>query len=585
MTYHGDANAQSDESPLGGWLLGEVGAAIKRATAHCGGSGFGGMIGPDGSEAAAWDGGFASRAELRAIRGPGSGVSRCSFPSEASSMLCRELSELTLEYHWDEVAAATCDFDDSLKLGSGACGTVYRATLQDGLEAAVKIIDEPVGGGFEEEVRVLSRCRHPHVVMLLGFARSDDGRCALVYELLRGGDAHSRLQKSNVIPYMWHERLRTAIDVARGLSHLHRHRPEVFHRDIKSPNILFSCDGIAKIADFGLACESQFKNEREVSVQIARGTPGYADPVYAATGLVTEGAEVYSLGMVLLELLTSRPPAIVLEDGTLVMLHQELGLHEDRAKHRILERLDARAAWPLQPAAGVATLALLCVHNDANRRPSFVEVASILQDLFTDATSTIGSVPVHVASSEAAVVGAGGSHAFSIGGAGNAHIHAHVARGWTPTPVKLVPAAAPPPGVRVVAASAAPAAAGTQPGRGYVQQPPVVVPQQLQQNWASAGAHLITAGRPSPGMSGRSRSVVTPCRHNQSAGDGGGGARSRRASEWWSQPSGDYGNFAFGADVLAPGGQQAGFRRSSNGLRRHASVDSRFHYEPTSAPN
>eukprot|EP00928_Gymnodinium_smaydae_P043146 TRINITY_DN28970_c0_g1_i1.p1 TRINITY_DN28970_c0_g1~~TRINITY_DN28970_c0_g1_i1.p1 ORF type:complete len:591 (-),score=132.25 TRINITY_DN28970_c0_g1_i1:32-1804(-) len=362
-----------------GWLLEDLGAAMARCSGGSGSSASGARR-------------FVSGAELRELWEE-------VRPSRSRSGFGSELHELALEYSWSELAGATASFDETRRLGSGACGTVYRGTLREGITVAVKLIEaqEPLGGGFDEEVRLLSRCRHPNVVMLLGFAEeaSAEGgrhrglfsawtpqRRALVYELLPGGDAHVRLQARHSKAYLWTERFRTLLDVSRGLAHLHKHRPEIFHRDIKTANILFSADGVAKIADFGLACVPANRAARQLVVKLAAGTPGYADPSYSRTGVITEAAEIYSFGMVVLELLTARPPAVLGPDGrTCVMLCKELLVPADGAKQRVLHCLDASSQWPLQIAAGLTTLALLCVHADSERRPSFLEVVALLQEL------------------------------------------------------------------------------------------------------------------------------------------------------------------------------------------------------------
>eukprot|EP00747_Dinoflagellata_sp_TGD_P034235 gnl/TRDRNA2_/TRDRNA2_137141_c1_seq1.p1 gnl/TRDRNA2_/TRDRNA2_137141_c1~~gnl/TRDRNA2_/TRDRNA2_137141_c1_seq1.p1 ORF type:complete len:491 (-),score=62.06 gnl/TRDRNA2_/TRDRNA2_137141_c1_seq1:110-1468(-) len=326
---------------------------------------------------------------------------------DAASAL-RSLRELSLEYSWAEIASATENFSETRELGRGAFGAVYRGTLSEGTDVAVKVIEAPVGGGFEEEVRMLSRCRHPNVVLLLGFALDTTGddqasntvappRRALVYELLRGGDVASRLRSCGVnghgapsdtsCDFPWQERLRTAMGLARGLAHLHKHRPEIFHRDIKLANLLFGADGTVKIADFGLACMSRFSGNPWATVQSTAGTLGYADPLYGRTGIVTEANEVYSMGMVLFELLTGQPPALVSADGRdWKYFCEELKLNEDGAKKRVLQHLDTRAAWPMHTAATLTTLALQCVHEDTDRRPSFLDLASILQDVTTAGT-------------------------------------------------------------------------------------------------------------------------------------------------------------------------------------------------------
>ncbi|CAK9040253.1 Wall-associated receptor kinase-like 17 [Durusdinium trenchii] len=264
--------------------------------------------------------------------------------------------------------------------------------------------------------------------MLLGFAEETQfpfaplhRRCALVYEMLHGGDLYRRLQRDDK-PYLWHDRLRTATEVCRGLAHLHKHRPKIFHRDIKSQNILFSTDGTAKIADFGLACMASHHHEHELATVQVAGTLGYSDPLYTRTGVISESSECYSFGQVLIELLVGRPPAVLAQDGhscvrdaeeVRVFLSDELRPKEDagplrvcvgspraahnttvarravratstaqdKAKGRVLRRLDGRAQWPLQTAASMATLALLCIHDDADRRPSFLEATDMLRDL------------------------------------------------------------------------------------------------------------------------------------------------------------------------------------------------------------
>eukprot|EP00913_Durusdinium_trenchii_P011599 g10893.t1 len=220
----------------------------------------------------------------------------------------RSLNDISLEYSYEELKQATRNFDDAVKLGSGSYGGVFKG---EGTEVAIKVLEVPNEAGFEEEVKVLSKFRHPNLVILMGFARFGPQRL-LVYEMLAGGDVHRRLQRSSHqdVPFRWQDRVGVALDAACGLSHLHHSSPKVFHRDIKSPNILLDKNGTAKMADFGLACLSHSAAHR---VQRASGTVGYACPLYVRRGVVTEGSEagpgVYSFGMVLLELLTAQPPA------------------------------------------------------------------------------------------------------------------------------------------------------------------------------------------------------------------------------------------------------------------------------------
>eukprot|EP00440_Ansanella_granifera_P009208 gb/GFBE01009975.1/.p1 GENE.gb/GFBE01009975.1/~~gb/GFBE01009975.1/.p1 ORF type:complete len:281 (+),score=42.23 gb/GFBE01009975.1/:1-843(+) len=170
-------------------------------------------------------------------------------PAPTPNYADRNLNDISLEYTYEELREATRNFDEGMKLGSGSYGGVYKGVLKDGTEVAIKVLDVPNEAGFEEEVKVLSKFRHPHLVILMGFARNGAKRL-LVYEMLSGGDVHRRLQKSchQDVAFPWQERVSIALDAACGLSHLHHSSPKVFHRDIKSPNILLDKNGTAKMA-------------------------------------------------------------------------------------------------------------------------------------------------------------------------------------------------------------------------------------------------------------------------------------------------------------------------------------------------
>eukprot|EP00445_Apocalathium_hangoei_P034754 CAMPEP_0203949150 /NCGR_PEP_ID=MMETSP0359-20131031/83627_1 /ASSEMBLY_ACC=CAM_ASM_000338 /TAXON_ID=268821 /ORGANISM="Scrippsiella Hangoei, Strain SHTV-5" /LENGTH=443 /DNA_ID=CAMNT_0050880969 /DNA_START=149 /DNA_END=1477 /DNA_ORIENTATION=+ len=299
----------------------------------------------------------------------------------------RSLGDMTLEYEWEEVRMATGNFGGLRKMGRGRFSTVYQGRLEEGVDVAVKVLEgfhtSDHSGIFEEEVCLLSRVRHPNVVMLLGCAMEPGKhRKAMVYELLPGGSCHNRLHEFHS-PFLWQERLRTAIEMSRGLAHLHKYRPEVFHRDIKTAKILFSSQGIAKIADFGLACASRRRNERFKAVAVPDGTVGYAAPEYAETSIATEASEVYSAGMVLLELLTGRLPAqhVAESRDEWIFLLDDIRPDSGDAADRVLKMLDSRTQWPLPTAASMTDFALSCIHSEAWRRPSFMNMVMLLQSM------------------------------------------------------------------------------------------------------------------------------------------------------------------------------------------------------------
>eukprot|EP00931_Biecheleriopsis_adriatica_P100936 TRINITY_DN7616_c0_g1_i1.p1 TRINITY_DN7616_c0_g1~~TRINITY_DN7616_c0_g1_i1.p1 ORF type:complete len:1152 (+),score=149.59 TRINITY_DN7616_c0_g1_i1:139-3594(+) len=313
-------------------------------------------------------------------------------PPLAQAYADRNLNDICLEYTYEELKQATRNFDDnSMKLGCGSYGGVYKGVLRDGTEVAIKVLDVPNESGFEEEVKVLSKFRHPHLVILMGFARHGAQRL-LVYEMLSGGDVHRRLQKSchEDVAFPWQERASIALDAACGLSHLHHASPKVFHRDIKSPNILLDKNGTAKMADFGLACLSHTAAHR---VKRASGTVGYACPLYVRRGVVTEGSEVYSFGMVLLELLTARPPAYMSPPNGANSQIQYLANHINGDIRVAMKLVDQKANWPPPAARAVAELALSCIGMQEESRPNFREIVQSVRAISEMSTSPVAPTP------------------------------------------------------------------------------------------------------------------------------------------------------------------------------------------------
>ena len=285
------------------------------------------------------------------------------------------LNSISLEYPYDEIVRATKNFAPSYLLGRGSYGAVFRGVLKDGTEVAIKVLNNPKDSGFKEEVLVLSKFRHPNLVILMGFSRNGRDRY-LVYELLPGGDLCSRLQKD--LGFDWRKRMNACLDAALGLSHLHNASPKVFHRDIKTQNILLDRNGSAKMADFGLAL--LVAPRAGVKVEQCSGTLGYADPLYISSSVVTERSEVYSLGMVLLEVLTAKPPAIQNPANGQV---QYVYNHLRGEPRNVMSMIQWRAGWPPEVAQRVAKLALACIDKTESQRPVFIDVVARLRDLIS----------------------------------------------------------------------------------------------------------------------------------------------------------------------------------------------------------
>lgn len=282
------------------------------------------------------------------------------------------LNHISQEFTHQEIAEATKQFHISHRLGEGSYGTVHKGVLRDGTEVAIKTLAMPKEGGFREEVEVLSRFRHPNLVILLGFARNSRGERYLIYELLPGGDLHGRLEKDAEFTGWF--RINVGQDAALGLSYLHGFRPQVFHRDVKTQNILMDRNGTGKVADFGLACLAK-PHQNSLQVQQTSGTIGYADPLYIRTGVVNEKSEVYSFGMVMLEMLTGRPPALQHPNGSIEMTFE----HIRGDMSRVLPMVDSRGKWPNSLVDKVCRMSLCCICDKEEKRPSFVDLVTQLR--------------------------------------------------------------------------------------------------------------------------------------------------------------------------------------------------------------
>ncbi|KAI3520947.1 hypothetical protein L1887_10402 [Cichorium endivia] len=212
-------------------------------------------------------------------------------------------------FTYEELSEATDGFSGSNLLGEGGFGCVYKGFLTDGREVAVKQLK--IGGGqgereFRAEVEIISRVHHRHLVSLVGYCISEHQRL-LVYQFVPNDTLHFHLHGAGRPVMEWATRIRVAAGAARGLAYLHEDcHPRIIHRDIKSSNILLDDNFDAQVADFGLAKLAMDSNTH-VTTRVM-GTFGYMAPEYASSGKLTEKSDVFSFGVVLLELITGRKP-------------------------------------------------------------------------------------------------------------------------------------------------------------------------------------------------------------------------------------------------------------------------------------
>ncbi|XP_010266812.1 PREDICTED: receptor protein kinase CLAVATA1 [Nelumbo nucifera] len=270
-------------------------------------------------------------------------------------------------------------------IGKGGAGIVYRGSMPDGVDVAIKRLVGRSSGrsdhGFSAEIQTLGRIRHRNIVRLLGFVSNNDTNL-LIYEYMPNGSLGELLHGSKGSHLQWETRCRIAVEAAKGLCYLHHDcSPLIIHRDVKSNNILLDSDFEAHVADFGLAKFLQGAGASECMSSIA-GSYGYIAPEYAYTLRVDEKSDVYSFGVVLLELITGRKPVGEFGDGVDIVrwvqkTTSEISKPSDAAT--VLAVVDPRlSGYPLAGVIKLFKVAMRCVAEKSSERPTMREVVHML---------------------------------------------------------------------------------------------------------------------------------------------------------------------------------------------------------------
>ncbi|KAE8735898.1 putative wall-associated receptor kinase-like 11 [Hibiscus syriacus] len=285
----------------------------------------------------------------------------------------------------NEMEKATDYYNDNRILGQGGQGTVYKGMLTDGSIVAIKKSKVVKGQKFDEkkveqfinEVIILCQINHRNVVKLLGCCLEDEVPL-LVFEFIPNGTLYDLIHHQNdEFPVTWEMRLRIAIDIANALFYLHSAASvPIFHRDIKSSNILLDDKYRAKVSDFGTS-RSITLEQTHLTTRV-QGTFGYMDPEYFRSSQFTEKSDVYSFGVVLVELLTGQKPISKQTEEVRSLVACFLLSMQESSLFDILDSI-VQNDGPEKEITAVAKLAKRCSNLDGKRRPTMKQVAMELE--------------------------------------------------------------------------------------------------------------------------------------------------------------------------------------------------------------
>ncbi|CAH1416317.1 unnamed protein product [Lactuca virosa] len=285
-------------------------------------------------------------------------------------------------FTYRQIKAATDDFADSNKLGEGGFGSVYKGTLLDGTLIVVKQLSSKSKQGnreFVNEIGMIAGIQHPNVVRLHGFC-VERKQLLLVYEYMENNSlAHALFEQYNYkLEIEWPTRQRICVGIAKGLAFLHEESVlRMVHRDIKATNILLDDDLTPKISDFGLARLDEEENTH-IMTRVA-GTIGYMAPEYVLYGYLTYKADVYSFGVLALEIVTGKNNMkYTPHDDCFCLLDWAVVL---KKKGRLIDLVDPRlgSEFNKKEALRMIEIALLCTNESPALRPIMSEVVNMLE--------------------------------------------------------------------------------------------------------------------------------------------------------------------------------------------------------------
>lgn len=293
---------------------------------------------------------------------------------------------------FSQLIEATNGFSAASMIGSGGFGEVFKATLRDGSSVAIKKLIRLSCQGdreFMAEMETLGKIKHKNLVPLLGYCKIGEERL-LVYEFMEYGSLEEMLHGKNTRTLSWEERKKIARGAAKGLCFLHHNCiPHIIHRDMKSSNVLLDNEMDARVSDFGMA-RLISALDTHLSVSTLAGTPGYVPPEYYQSFRCTAKGDVYSFGVILLELLTGKRPTDKEDFGDTNLVGWVKGkVREGRGMEVIDGELvegrkggsDEDEAEEVKEMVRYLEISLQCVDDFPSKRPNMLQVVAMLREL------------------------------------------------------------------------------------------------------------------------------------------------------------------------------------------------------------
>ncbi|KAJ9166698.1 hypothetical protein P3X46_021408 [Hevea brasiliensis] len=288
-------------------------------------------------------------------------------------------------FNLSELERATNGFSQRNFIGQGTYGLVYKGNLADGTTVAVKQMQDLDSRGDEEfsnEVEIISKIRHRNLLSLRGCCVTSDilkgKRRYLVYDFMSNGSLSDHLSSNQSRKQLtWPQRKNIILDVAKGLAYLHYGlKPAIYHRDIKTTNILLDLEMKAKVADFGLAKQS-LEGQSHVSTRV-QGTHGYLAPEYALYGHLTEKSDVYSFGIVILEIMSGRKVLDTSNSSFLLITDWAWTLAKSGNIEQIFDE-SIREQGPKGVMERFVLVGILCAHVMVAFRPTTANALRMLE--------------------------------------------------------------------------------------------------------------------------------------------------------------------------------------------------------------